>query len=256
MAPGNGAALDVSVRGLVVRHAGGHVALDGLDLTVGAGEIVALVGPNGAGKSTLLRCLVGLQAASAGSVCLGGADVARAGPGELRELRRDVGMVFQRLNLMPRLRVLTSVLHGGLGRHGLRAAWPALAGDEQRRAAMACLDRVGLAGLAERRVGTLSGGQQQRVAVARMLAQRPRLVLADEPVASLDPASGSAVLGLLRDVAEEEGLTVLVALHQLDYARRFAHRIVGLRDGRCALDAPPPRCSADALDRLYAQAAS
>ncbi|MDN5857746.1 MAG: phosphonate ABC transporter ATP-binding protein [Pseudonocardia sp.] len=244
--------LDLEVRDLVVRHAGGHIALAGLDLTVHRGELVALVGPNGAGKSTLLRCVVGLQAATSGSVRLGGVEVTRAGPLELRALRRDVGMVFQRLNLMPRLRVHASVLHGGLGRHGLRSAWPVLAGNAQRRAAMACLHRVGLAELAERRVGSLSGGQQQRVAVARMLAQRPRLVLADEPVASLDPASASAVLGLLREIAEEEHLTVVVALHQLEYARRFAHRIIGLRDGRCALDAAPVGCSADALDRLYA----
>lgn len=148
--------------------------------------------------------------------------------------------------------MFATVLHGTMGRRGIRSAWPALAAADERRAAVACLDRVGLAGVVKRTVGTLSGGQQQRVAIARMLAQRPSLVLADEPVASLDPSSGVAVLDLLREIAEEQRLAVVMALHQLHYARRYADRIVGLREGRCELDTASSRCSADELDRLYA----
>ncbi len=219
-----------------------------------AGEVVALVGANGAGKSTLLRCLVGLQRPTGGQVLIGGFSVTTARRADLRRLRVRVGFVFQRPNLVPRLSVFATVLHGTMGRRGIRSAWPALAGADERRAAMTCLDRVGLAGVAGRPVGTLSGGQQQRVAIARMLAQRPSLVLADEPVAGLDPSSGAAVLDLLREIAEEQGLTVLMALHQLHYARRYADRIVGLRDGRCELDSASSSCGADELDRLYARA--
>jgi len=245
---------DIRVSGLALVHPGGHVALAGVDLTVSAGEVVALVGSNGAGKSTLLRCLVGLQRPTAGEVRIGGLAVTTAGRAELLRLRAGVGFVFQRLNLVPRLSVFATVLHGTISRRGLRGAWPALAGAQERSDAMACLDRVGIAAVAARPVGTLSGGQQQRVAIARMLVQRPTLVLADEPVASLDPSSGAAVLALLREIADEQGLTVLMALHQLPYARRYADRIVGLRGGRCELDTASSACTAGELDRLYASA--
>jgi phosphonate transport system ATP-binding protein len=241
----------IVVRDLTVSYRKGPVVLAGVDLTVGAGEVVALLGANGAGKSTLLRCLVRLIEPTRGEIRIGETSVTAARGRELRQLRTNVGFVFQRFNLVQRLSAFHNVLHGTLGRAGLQGAWPALAGEEQRGTAMACLDRVGLAHLATRRVDTLSGGQQQRVAVARMLAQRPTVVLADEPVASLDPASGAAVLDLLRDVAGEQRLTVLVSLHQLDYARRYADRVVGLRGGRVVMDRAAVECQGDDLDRLF-----
>nr|WTB30937.1 phosphonate ABC transporter ATP-binding protein [Streptomyces sp. NBC_00830] len=244
----------IVVRDLTVSYRKGSVVLDGIDLTVGAGEVVALLGPNGAGKSTLLRCLVRLIEPAKGEIRIGETAVTAARGQELRRLRTNVGFVFQRFNLVQRLSAFHNVLHGTLGRAGLRAAWPALASEEHRGTAMACLDRVGLADLAARRVDTLSGGQQQRVAIARMLAQRPTVVLADEPVASLDPASGTAVLDLLRDIAAEQRLTVLVTLHQLDYARRYADRVVGLRGGQLVMDRAAAECQGEALDRLFARA--
>ncbi|MGQ0573804.1 MAG: phosphonate ABC transporter ATP-binding protein [Pseudonocardia sp.] len=245
--------MSVHVRGLRVAFPGHAPVLDGLDLTVGRGEIVALVGANGAGKTTLLRSLVRLVEPEAGTVLVNGSRVTGARGRELRRIRAGVGYVFQRLHLVGRLPAFHNVLHGTLGRDGTLAAVPALAGAGRRAAAMDALDRVGLAELAARRVDRLSGGQQQRVAVARVLAQRPALVLADEPAASLDPATSVAVLSLLRVLAVE-GLTVVVALHHLDHARRYADRIVGLHHGRIVLDQPAATCPGTDLDELYAPA--
>lgn len=244
----------VAVRGLVKEYDGGHRALDGVDLDIAPGSIVALVGRNGSGKSTLLRCLVRLCEPTAGSIRIGDHDVHRADRTQLTAIRRDVGIVFQRHHLIGRMSVFRNVTLGALGRVGARgwsSSWMT-AGD--RAEAMDCLDRVGLADLAARRADTLSGGQQQRVAIARMLMQRPSVVIADEPVASLDPAAGLAVMELLRDVAQERELTTVVALHHLDYALRFTDRLVGLRDGRLHFDRPAVGTMIDSLDHLYAVA--
>jgi phosphonate transport system ATP-binding protein len=245
----------VAVSGLVTAFVPGRPVLAGVDLRVGDGEVVALVGANGAGKSTLLRSLVGLIPAADGEVLVDGTDVRTARRAELRDVRRRVGFVFQRLHLAPRLSVFHNALLGSLGRTGPRGWWPATASSADRAEAMDALDRVGLADLARRRLASLSGGQQQRVAIARMLVQRPRLVLADEPVASLDPAAAASVMVLLRDVATERGLPVIVALHQIDYARRFTDRIVGLNAGRVVLDQPIAGCADAAIGALYAPSA-
>ena len=243
------AAVDIS--GLVKAFPNGHRALDGVDLRVEPGESVALVGSNGAGKSTLLRCLVRLVEPTEGRMSIDGADVRAAGRSELRRIRADVGFVFQKYPLVSRVSAFHNVLHGAMGRQGARCLSPLSAPRDVRREAMECLDRVGLADLATQRAGTLSGGQQQRVAVARMLLQRPRLILADEPVASLDPVAGVEVMELLRDVATERGLTVIAALHQLDYAIRFTERIVGLHGGRLKLDRTSADCLAVDLVGIY-----
>jgi phosphonate transport system ATP-binding protein len=244
----------VRVTGLVKQYPDGHRAVDGVDLVVEPGEMIALVGSNGAGKSTLLRCLVRLVEPTAGCVSIDGIEVVGAGRRELRAIRRNVGFVFQRFNLVPRLTVFHNVLHGAMGARGGRCCWPSTAPAELRREVMASLDRVGLAGFAARRVDTLSGGQQQRVAIARALLQRPRLVLADEPVASLDPVAGVGVMVLLAELAEERGMTVIAALHQVDLALRFTGRIVGLQHGRVVLDRATPTCVEGELDRVYALA--
>jgi phosphonate transport system ATP-binding protein len=242
----------VVVRALVKEFANGHRVLDGVDLSVGAGELVALAGANGSGKSTLLRCLVRLIEPTSGDVMLRGTDVTALSSRALRALRSRVGFVFQRFHLVGRLTAHHNVLVGALGRSGVRGWWPATASADEREEAMACLERVGLANVAERRASELSGGQQQRVAVARMLMQRPSLVLADEPVASLEPAAGAAVMELLRDVARERDLTVIVALHQLEYVQRYAERVVGLRAGQIALDMRVDDWRPTALEALYA----
>jgi phosphonate transport system ATP-binding protein len=229
--------------------------LDQIDLVVEPGEIVALVGANGAGKSTLLRCLVRLLEPTSGRVHIGQAEVTRMSHGELRRLRSRVGFVFQRFHLVPRLDAFHNVLLGALGRSGPRGWWPVMATDRERAEAIACLDRVGLAAVAEQRADSLSGGQQQRVAIARMLMQKPEVVLADEPVASLDPAAGTAVMELLREIARERDLTVIAALHQLELARHYSDRLVGLRSGRLVLDHPTAEWRANAVAALYEHAA-
>jgi phosphonate transport system ATP-binding protein len=232
------------------------VALSGVDLRVREGETVALIGTNGAGKSTLLRCLVRLVEPAEGTIIIGGTTVTGASRRALREIRQDVGFVFQRFHLIPRLTAFHNVVHGAMGRNGSLCAWPVTAPAEVRRDAMKCLERVGLVGYADRRVDSLSGGQQQRVAIARMLMQRPRIILADEPVASLDPLSSHAVMELMSSIAAERGVTVVMALHQIDLALRYADRVVGLRNGVLELDRPAGCCDVAQLDPIYAPLAS
>ncbi|MGE2835298.1 phosphonate ABC transporter ATP-binding protein [Mycobacterium sp. SMC-4] len=230
--------------------------LAGVNLHVRQGETVALIGTNGAGKSTLLRCLVRLVEPTAGTVNLGGTDITSTSRRQLRGVRSEIGFVFQRFHLIPRLSVLHNVIHGAMGRHGVRCAWPLTSPSHVRRDAMANLERVGLDSMAERRVDTLSGGQQQRVAIARMLMQQPTIVLADEPVASLDPASAIAVMELLRSIAIERHVTVVMALHQMDLALRYADRVVGLQDGKVSLDRPTAECDSAQLARIFADGAA
>ena len=240
----NGAQPTVEVRGLS-KSFGEVRALTGIDLTVRRGEIVALLGPSGSGKSTLLRHLNGLARPDSGEVRVLGADVVSAAGRDLRALRRRVGVVFQQFNLVGRLTVMENVLTGALGRvRGPRygvITWP----RSVRAEAFEHLDRVGLADRAYQRAGSLSGGQQQRVAIARALLQRPDLMLADEPVASLDPETATSVMELLVRVCDEDGLTMVCTLHQVDLALRWTRRVIGLHAGRVSLDEP-----AAALDPL------
>ncbi|WP_199565183.1 phosphonate ABC transporter ATP-binding protein [Spongiactinospora rosea] len=239
----------------LVKTYGETRACDGVALTVNAGELVALVGPSGSGKSTLLRHLNGLARPDSGSVRVLGVDLATARGRGLRALRRRVGMVFQQFNLIGRLTVLENVLTGALGRDPLPrygiVTWP----KADRAAAIEHLDRVGLADRAYQRADSLSGGQQQRVAIARMLMQRPELVLADEPVASLDPESAAQVMDLLFRICLEDRLTVVCSLHQIDLALAWTRRVVGLRDGRVVLDQPTAALDQERLRRVYVPAA-
>ena len=230
----------LELRGVEVRL-GGRAVLHRVDVALHPGELLAVLGPNGSGKSTLLRAAAGLVPVNGGEVSVAG-----------RLPRRgDVAMVFQHVHLVGRRSVLDNVCAGALGRLPLRASLvPALFPRALREEAMACLDRVGLAGRAHDRAGRLSGGQQQRVAVARALCQRARVVLADEPVSALDPVAAEQVLALLAELAHAEGLAVLAVLHQPQLARRHADRVVGLRDGRVVLDGDPAGLG-QAVDALY-----
>lgn len=252
---GNDVAVRVDDLQLRYRRADTNV-LCGVNLRVRHGEKVALIGTNGAGKSTLLRCLVRLVEPTAGTVVMAGADVTSASRRALRGIRRDIGFVFQRFHLIPRISVLHNVIHGAMGRRGTRCAWPLTSPAAVRREAMESLDRVGLAAFAGRRVDTLSGGQQQRVAIARMLMQRPRIILADEPVASLDPSSATAVMELLGSIAAERQVTVVMALHQMDLALRYTDRVVGLSRGVVQFDRPAAECDAARLAPIFADGAS
>ena len=229
----------IRVRGLRQEYAGGTLALGGVDLDVGPGEFVALIGPSGAGKSTLLRCLNGLVRPTAGEVLVDGRSVTSAsGDEELRRIRARVGFVFQQFNLLRRLSVLENVLIGRLGHvavgRSLIGAFPRA--DVAK--AEATLARVELSGLGARRADTLSGGQQQRVAIARALVQEPRLLLADEPMASLDPGLSHTVMEILQRINREDGITVVTSLHVLEMARQYARRVVGLSAGRVVYDGP------------------
>jgi phosphonate transport system ATP-binding protein len=241
----------IQIRGLSKEYPGGLRALDHVSLDVAAGEFVALVGPSGAGKSSLLRCLNGLLTPTSGEVVVDGLAVTGASEAALERIRARIGFVFQQFNLLRRLSVLDNVLVGRLAR---TPRWRSLLGwfpaaDVVR--AHGVLERVGLGGLAERRADTLSGGQQQRVAIARALVQEPRMMLADEPMASLDPALSHTVMELLRRINEEDGITVITSLHVLELARLYGRRIIGLRDGRVVHDGPATSLSTDAAGLIF-----
>ncbi|MEZ5976877.1 MAG: ATP-binding cassette domain-containing protein [Planctomycetota bacterium] len=232
----------------------GHQVLRGVDVEIASGELVALVGPSGSGKTTLLRVLGGGLAPTAGTVEIDGTDPARCGARGLRPLRRRIGFVHQQLGLVPILRASHNVLVGRIGEHsllgGLRSVF--LPRDPEVLEVHRLLERVGIPEKLFERTDTLSGGQQQRVAIARALYQRPRILLADEPVASVDPARARAVVELLVELAREGGLTLVVSLHDLDLAREFFPRLVGLRDGRVAFDRATSEVDARSFEALYA----
>lgn len=241
----------VQVSGLSKKFPNGPLALDHVSLTVPKGQLLSLIGLSGSGKSTLLRHLNGLIPPTTGSVEVLGTDVVAAGRRELRALRRDVGFVFQSFGLVGRLTALENVLSGALGRlHGPRFG-TLMYPKALRREALENLDRVGLGDRAFQRADTLSGGQQQRVAIARTLMQRPRLLLADEPVASLDPESSAQVMDVLFRIVVEDQLTVICTLHQVELALGWAQRIVGLRDGQVVLDRAVDNLDQDAVMDVY-----
>jgi phosphonate transport system ATP-binding protein len=243
---------DLVVRGLVKSFDANRLVLDGLGLDVHHGEAVALIGANGSGKSTLLRCCLRLIEPDAGEVRVLGSSVTGLEERALRRLRARVGFVFQRHNLVPRFSVLSNVLHGALALGwGPRAWGRSFASRELRALAMDCLDRVGLADLALRRADRLSGGQSQRVAIARVLMQRPSMILADEPVASLDPAAAEDVMRLFVDLIRRDDITLVFASHHLRHALDYADRIVGLRSGVVAVDAPARQLGAAELRGFY-----
>jgi len=226
----------ISLTGVSKRFPNGTLALDNVSMTVPKGQLLSLIGLSGSGKSTLMRHLNGLHKPTAGTVQVFGVEVSSASNKQLRGVRRNVGFVFQQFGLVGRATCLENVLSGALGRlRGPRyGVWSYP--RTLRREAFDHLERVGLAPQAYQRADTLSGGQMQRVAIARTLMQQPQLLLADEPVASLDPESSAQVLELLLKVATEDKMTVIVTLHQVELALGWAHRIVGLRDGRVVLD--------------------
>jgi phosphonate transport system ATP-binding protein len=241
----------LGVRGLHLRYPNGKLALAGVDLAVRPGEMLVVLGGNGCGKTTLLRCITRALTPTGGEVWLNGKDLSGLSGEKLRRARLDLAMVWQQANLVRRRSVLANVASGALGRH--QTFWTAFGGlpAEEIRAASGYLRDVGLSHLGPQRAGTLSGGQAQRVAIARALAQRPLAVLADEPIASLDPEAAQEIMRLLRRLAHQDGLAVLCVLHQVDLAFSYADRVVGMRDGRVAFDQPRAGLSRDAVNQLY-----
>ncbi|MBD8729427.1 phosphonate ABC transporter ATP-binding protein [Frigoribacterium sp. CFBP 13707] len=249
------AATVVALEG-ITKHFGSTVALDDASLTVARGEVVVLLGLSGSGKSTLLRHVDGLERPTSGTVRVLGREVTRLTGRALRELRSEVGFIFQQFELVPSLTVLENVLTGSLAavRGPRLGLWSY--GRAARVEALARLERVGLLDRAYQRADTLSGGQQQRVAIARALMQRPQVLLADEPVASLDPESSDQVMALIREIAADEGLTVICSLHQVDLALSWADRIVGLRHGQVVLDTATEGLSKAQVMEIYGRVAT
>ena len=238
----------VELRGVGKRFPNGVSALQDVTLDFEVGVVTAVLGPSGAGKSTLLRTINGLETPTEGTITVDGIAVRHQ---TLRQVRRRVGMVFQHFNLVPRLSVMVNVLTGRLGYRSLFTSLTYLFPASDHELAIAALAKVGLTDKAWDRADRLSGGQQQRVGIARALVQQPKLILADEPVASLDPATSEDVMRLMVDVARSERVALVVNLHQVELARDFCDRIVGLRAGRVVLDGPATTFSADDLQSLY-----
>lgn len=235
---------------------GRKTVLHGVDLTVGEGEMVGLIGASGSGKSTLLRLVCGLERmdrSAAGRIALFGRETQADGrfSAHCEALRRDVGVIFQQFNLVSRLTLLTNVLVGRLGQLPRWRGTLGLFPHADRVAALQALERVGLVAQAHQRASTLSGGQQQRGAIARALTQQARLILADEPIASLDPASARLVMSILRAINRQDGTTIVVSLHQIDHAFEHCDRIVALKDGRVVLDSPAAEIAPAEVAALY-----
>ncbi len=226
---------------------GAHTALDAISFDVREHEMVAVLGPSGAGKTTLFRCITGLLAPDSGEVRVAGLNVSQLRGRE----RRHIAVVFQQFNLVSRLSALDNVLAGRLGHAASWRGWTRQFTRADRLLALECLDRVGLLQQAKQRADTLSGGQQQRVAIARALAQQPDIIIADEPIASLDPNISAGILDLLRTICHDDGVAVVCSLHQLNFATAYADRIIGLADGKMATDVPAAQFDAAAASRLY-----
>ena len=239
------------LRALTKRYPTGDLALDGVDLEVPQGQVMALIGPSGAGKSTLIRCVNRLVEPTSGEVRLDGLEVTALSRGQLRRARRRMGMIFQEFALVERLTVMENVLSGRLGYVGF---WKSYLRRFPRRdidQAFSFLERVGLAEFVDKRADALSGGQRQRVGIARALMQRPQLLLADEPTSSLDPKTSVEIMELLSAQGSATGIPVIVNIHDVELARRYATRIVGMSGGHVVYDGDGQGLDASMLKTIY-----
>lgn len=230
---------------------GRKTAVNGVSLAVPSGQMVGVIGRSGAGKSTLLRMLNRLAPISGGSIRHDGREIGSLRGAGLRGWQRDCAMIFQQFNLVPRLDVLTNVLLGRLNGRSAVMNMLGLFSREERLEAVAALERLGIDQTALQPAGTLSGGQQQRVAIARALMQKPKVLLADEPIASLDPLNAKIVMDALKDINKREGITIIVNLHTLDTARAYCGRIVGMAEGRVVFDGPASELDGKAVNTIY-----
>jgi phosphonate transport system ATP-binding protein len=252
----------LEVKKLRQAYDGNSPVLHDVSFSVDQGEFVGVIGLSGAGKSTLLRCINRLIDASSGQILIPDAllngksngatiDVLKLNAGELRALRRKIGMIFQQFNIVTRLTVIENVLSGGLGYQPAFRSALRLFSREEKRHALLNLKRVGLLEHAYKRADELSGGEQQRVAIARTLMQEPAIILADEPVSSLDPKLSRVVLDILKRICREDGITAVVSLHTLELTREYADRVIGLRQGQILFDGPTTALTEPMVDSIY-----
>lgn len=243
----------LQIKQMLKRYPTGDLALQGIDLEIPKGQVVALIGPSGAGKSTLIRCVNRLVEPTSGSVTLNGNELTKLGSGKLRLARRRMGMIFQEYALVERLTVMENVLSGQLGYVGFWRSFlrkfPQSAVDEAFR----LLERVGLDQMVDKRADELSGGQRQRVGIARALIQDPELLLVDEPTASLDPKTSRQIMRLICELCEERGLAAIINIHDVALAQMFVQRVVGLRMGEIVYDGPPNGLDPEVLTEIYGE---
>ncbi|MDP1731966.1 MAG: phosphonate ABC transporter ATP-binding protein [Devosia sp.] len=235
----------------VSRCFGSKRAVDGVELEIPTGQMVGIIGRSGAGKSTLLRMINRLIDVSEGSIEFEGAPVSTHRGQALRDWQRDCAMIFQQFNLVPRLDVITNVMLGRLNRRNTLLSLLQIFSEEEQLMALKALEQLDIAQTASQWAQTLSGGQQQRVAIARALMQEPKVILADEPIASLDPRNAQIVMDSLRSINEEQGITVITNLHTLDTARNYCERIIGMAAGRVVFDGTPDELTTEVARELY-----
>ena len=243
----------LEIKGLVKQYGRGEVALQGVDLSVPAGQVMALIGPSGAGKSTLIRCVNRLVEPSKGSIRLKDLELTRLSKRQLRSARRRIGMIFQEFALVDRLTVMENVLSGQLGNVGFWPSWFRRFPTPIVNHAFELLERVGIADQMDKRADQLSGGQRQRVGIARALLQQPEILLVDEPTASLDPKTSRSVMRLLIELADERGLAAIINIHDVVLAKQFVTRIVGLREGLVVFDGAPDELTEAVLTEIYGE---
>lgn len=243
----------LTIDSLTMRYPTGDLALKSIDLTIKKGQVVALIGPSGAGKSTLIRCVNRLVEPTEGRVSLSGRDITALGTGDLRRIRRRMGMIFQEYALVERLSVMENVLSGRLGYVGFWRSFLRRFPDNDIDEAFRLLERVGLDHMVDKRADALSGGQRQRVGIARALIQDPEILLVDEPTASLDPKTSRQIMRLIRELCAERELAAIINIHDVALAKQFADRIVGLRAGEIVFDGQPSELTSEILTTIYGE---
>jgi phosphonate transport system ATP-binding protein len=226
-------------------------ALADVSFSVDEGEFVSVIGPSGSGKSTLLRCVNRLVDATRGEIFFDGHDIIRAGKKEIRQIRKKIGMIFQHYNLVDRLSVIENVLHGRLGHKSTISGAMGFYSEREKESAFQILSKLGLTEQAYKRCDELSGGQKQRVGIARSLMQAPRLILCDEPIASLDPSSSKVIMDHLSLINKNMKITCIFNLHQVDVAMKYSMRIIGITSGRIVYDGPPDRLAESKIHEIY-----
>ncbi|MFP4134197.1 MAG: phosphonate ABC transporter ATP-binding protein [Halothece sp.] len=241
------------LQGLTKQYRDGNVAIENITLTLPKGQVMALIGPSGAGKSTLIRCINRLVEPTSGEVWLYEQEITKLANNGLRRARRQMGMIFQEYALVERLTVMENVLSGQLGYVGFWQSWFRRFPQTTITEAFRLLDRVGLSQFPDQRADALSGGQRQRVGIARALLQNPELLLVDEPTASLDPKTARQIMRLITELARERELAVIINIHDVQLAQRFAQRIVGLNEGKVVYDGSPDGLDSQTLTDIYGE---